>query len=195
MVLGAPPLAKNRVAASGRDVKLLPYHRFAFTTSLSRDEAIQRLHDSIGNPWLGVVVGPIHSQVGANAYRGMFVGTARRDGGDVRRNLNSEPGELRQFNGLQPVTMVRVTAKPSGSTAQITIRPPLLVLCALMLWTAGWLVTTLSLACTIDTPGNFLPLLGITALMALSPWALLIFTFWEEVESNEALVRALLERD
>jgi hypothetical protein len=195
MVLGASALAEGGMAQGGRDVKLLPHHRLAFETTLAPDDAVRRLHSEIGCPWYGVRVGPINATVGANENLRDFVGTPRRDGGDIRRNFNTDPGEIRKRNAFQPVTIVRISATAKGSHVRATIRPPVLAIVFALLWTAGLMSLGTRVGGALNDPANLLPTIGTGLLLSIVPWAMIAVSFWDESGSNELLIRALLERD
>jgi hypothetical protein len=169
--------------------------KLRFRTTLSPDDAIRQLHSEIGEDSLQMMIGPINNYVRSDCDRRMFIGTSRPDGADLRKNMNSTPGELRAYNAFQPVILVRIAPEENGTTVHATMRPTAPIMLLLIAWTAAFAAAAALLTPTIHDPHSIPLTLGVFALMALMPWLATVLSLSAEAGSIEALLRALLERD
>jgi hypothetical protein len=179
-------------------VKLWPFHRWSFETSLSTEEALRLLHADIGSQGR-MIVGPLplNTTVSANSERRAFIGRRLPDGAEFTINLNTEPGELKQHNSFQPV--IRAGIEPSARGARIfaTARGSALVMLFLLAWTSVFVGLGALIAsgmAQVEGPHGWAPLLLLPVMCSI-PWLISGFTFSEDAETAERLLRVTLERD
>ena len=99
-------------------MKLWLFYRISFQTSLAPSNALSRLHAEIGPEEFWVMIGPFNANVGSNPNRQVFLGCARSDGGEFRNNLNSDPGQLREYNSFQALVRARIAPSARGSRSR-----------------------------------------------------------------------------
>lgn len=115
MVLVAPPLAEERLGRSGRNVRLLPYHRFEITSPLKQQDALSALSTHLEpSQWFR-----FRWPNSANDKR--FEGAVWADGFEVRRITGYN-------NSFLPTVRGEVRAAGVGSIIQVTMRPFTLVI-------------------------------------------------------------------
>jgi hypothetical protein len=126
----------------------------------------------------------------------MFLGRPLPDGGEFHNNLNSVPGELRQYNGFQALVRTRIEASAVGSKVFASLRVGGFALAFLVLWSIPFVWITFAIAGSIlrgEGLSPFLMLLG-PAFIAVA-WLLACFAFSEDAGTAERMLRATLERD
>jgi hypothetical protein len=177
-------------------MKLWPFYRVAFETSLGPHEAIRRLHEEIGPDRWWAMMGPFNAHAGSNPERRIFLGRPFADGGVFQRNLNGEPGELRAYNSFQAVVRARIEPSPVGSRVSAFLHVGGFVLAFLLLWCAPFVGLTFMTAGAFLRGDETSPLLVLVgpAFIAFA-WLLGSFGFSEDADTAERMLRAILERD
>lgn len=171
MVLVAPTLAEGSLDASGRDVKLLPYHRFEFASPHTRDAALAGLV---------VHVEPVkwfRARWPSTANNERFEGEITPEGARIRRVLGYN-------NSFAPESYIVVHQAARGSRVEITMRPHVFVLVFIAIWCLG--VAGIVMAAGQDMLA--------TALVALSGVAAMVYgialaAFWYEATKQERTLR------
>ncbi|MEZ5961087.1 MAG: hypothetical protein R3C30_11770 [Hyphomonadaceae bacterium] len=130
MVLVAPPLAEERVGRSGRDVKLIPYHRFEIVSALPQSEALRAIASRIEErKWFRVT-----SMGAANDER--FDGTVSGNKFNVTRIMGYR-------NSFAPVIEGEINEGGRFSRITITMRPSIIVVIFLGFFSAIFLSVVL----------------------------------------------------
>jgi hypothetical protein len=176
-------------------MKLWPFYDIAFETSLSPEGALRKLHEEIGPETLHVSIGGTNASVPFNTDRRMFLGTALADGGQLRNNLNSEPGELRR-HGFQASIRVRIRKAPTGSLVVASLRLSPLLIAFQAVWCIPCIVFTAAVANAMLRGASVPPAMLLAGPgLILLVWLLLCFSFSEDAETADRMLRATLERE
>jgi hypothetical protein len=187
MVLGPPALAEGGLGEGGGDVKWLPYHRITIVTTLTPDDVNRRLREEIGAAhWFtpGRDEGEFSGEVGKEQFL-------------LTRNLNTETASYfqRNFNSFQAMITGRVRPHQNGSAVDVEMTMGCFPLAFLILWSAPLLAVSAYLAyrVVLGEPPQIWSLLPLVLLMV--GWGGANFFFWEDAESQESFIRALIERE
>lgn len=174
MVLGPPPLAKRGVEKSGRDVKLLPFHRFEINSPLDRQAALAAM--------------AAHTEP-ENWFRWRWPSSKNDD--RFEGQISAESFHVRRIigyrNSFLPVVDGVVHASGRGSRIEITMRPFVFVfaffgLAAFAMFPIAF-VTGDSLGFLIG--GGFL----------LFIYAMTMGGFWFEAAKQERVLRQIFKAD
>jgi hypothetical protein len=168
-------------------VKWLPYHRITIITGLKPDEVSRRLRDEIGAAhWFT-----------PKRDEGEFSGTVGDRAFSLTRNLNTETASYfqRNMNSFQAVVTGQVRPHAQGSTVLIEMTMGCLPTAFAIIWGIPLIALSVFLAyrVLVGEPAQ-LWFLG-PAVLLLIGWGCASFAFWEDAESQEAYLRALIERD
>lgn len=186
-------------------MKLWPVHSVSFTTILSKEEALARLHAEIGGRTLFVNRAmPLSMSVDTTAGREDFLGERLPDGGTFTRNLNTSPGDLTARNGFAQMTRCKIEATSDG--ARVVARTHINALggLALLMFVALMLaMTTLSLTSPLesvtilDKPATQTSVLWSAAIeiaVTIAGWCAACYFLSEDAKRTERILRAILER-
>ncbi|MFT3729623.1 MAG: hypothetical protein QM759_17510 [Terricaulis sp.] len=166
MVLGASPLAKNGVAASGRDVRLVPFYRFTIHSAKSKRET------------LAIVAGLVEKRYCPTdplSYRMRYFGR-------VRENRFNLAGTI--FNRRLFLPVIGGVVRDEGAGSRISVRMRLDVY-------GACLIAMCVISCfSVDAPAAHKAVLA-GALFALL-YAAAMTMFWSDALTQEDFFRDLL---
>lgn len=167
MVLVAPPLAKERLGRSGRDVKLIPYHRFEITSRLKPADALAAIAAHIEErKWF-------RWDWPSASNDDRFSGEVTIDGFSITRIMGYR-------NSFAPVTLGEIHDAGSFSRIVIIMRPYIFVLIFCVFFAT---VSIASLAASA-IPGT---------LMLVFLYALVMGCFWFEANKQEQVLRRIFQ--
>lgn len=169
MVLGAPALAEGCVDQGGRVMKLVPFHRFSFTTRLSRAAALAAL---------GAHVEP----------EKWFRTTRPRDDRRFEGFIEGDALHMRRIigyrNSFLPVVTGRIEDAPGGARVRIAMRPFIFVMVFMAIWLFAFGAILLS-------GGSDMTIFA--ALIVLVAYAMITGGFWFEAAKQERTLREILQ--
>ena len=168
MVLVAPALAEKRLGRSGRDVKLLPYHRFEIISPLKREDALAAIAAHVEAPkW-------ILFRLPSKANDKRFEGQVTETGFNIRRVLGYR-------NSFQPTVLGEIEGAGAMSRINVTMRPFTFVIVFITIWCAGVLGLTFVSREAL--------LMG--AFMLVFLYLLVVSGFWFEANKQERALREI----
>jgi hypothetical protein len=167
MVLGAPALAEERMGQSGRDVKLVPYHRFEITSPLKREDALAAMAKHV-EPVSWFRFGWPNS---ANDKR--FEGEVTIDGFNVRRVMGYR-------NSFMPVVRGEVQSAGAMSRIIVTMRPFIFVIVFCAIWCVA-VITGLTAGSQI----------WFAAVMLIFLYLMVMGGFWFEASKQEQALKEI----
>lgn len=169
MVLVAPALAKKRLGRSGRDVKLLPLHSFAFASGLKRQDAVATLNAHL----VPAKFFRLRWPNSANDKR--FHGVVTDGGFAISRVLGYN-------NVFAPLSTGTIQGAGVGSQIDVRMKPPVLVV--------GFYFLILTFgAIGIAIGGGDLWMI---ALLAAMLYVMVLAGFWFEASKQERTLREIL---
>jgi hypothetical protein len=167
--LVAPALAEERVGRGGRDVKLVPYHRFEITSPLKRDEVLAAVSSRIEErKWFRM-------RWPSSENDEKFDGSVTPNGFSVTRIMGYR-------NSFAPVIEGEVHDAGRFSRIVITMKPHIVVLLFLVMF-AGIMMTGLIAL------GTALP--GIAMMVLL--YVVVLGAFWFEANKLEQTLRKIFQ--
>lgn len=178
-------------------MRLIPFSRAKFHTSLTLEDAIARLHAEVQTPKRFAITnsGPWDSYVKSGDKRSDFLGKKLRDGGVFVRNMNTDPGELKSNNSFQAVTRCHVYAADEHTAIEAQMRMSWFVLGFLTIWIFACLATALiGLVAAVEqsiAPWFVLLPTG----MAVIVWIGACWAWSEDAKATDRLLRVNLERE
>lgn len=171
MVLVTPALAEERVGRSGRDVKLIPYHRFELTSAMSQTEALRAIASRIEErKWFRITA--------------MGAANDERFSGTVTGNRFSITRIMGYRNSFAPVIEGEVSEGGSLSRVTVTMRPSIFVAIFLAFFFSIFFSIVLGAGGEILWFGLAAPLLM---------YAGVLFGFWLEANKIEQTLRRILK--
>jgi len=170
MVLVAPPLAEKCLGRCGRNVNPLPLHRFTITSSLKRQDAVAALRAHL------VEVKFFRLRIPNSANDKRFQGVVNDSNFAISRVLGYN-------NVFAPLSSGTIDGAGVGSTINVTMQPPLLVI--------GFYLVILAFGAIgiVVNTGE----IGMVALLAFILYVLVMIGFWMEAEKQERTLREILK--
>ncbi len=171
MVLVAPALAEKRLGRGGRDVKLIPYHRFEIVSALPQIEALRAIASRIEERKLFRIT----AMSAANDER--FAGTVTGNRFSITRIMGYR-------NSFAPVIEGVVNEGGRFSRVMVTMRPSIFVAIFLAFFFTIFFSITLGVGSEILWFALAAPLLM---------YAGVLFGFWLEANKIEQTLRRILK--
>jgi hypothetical protein len=169
MVLVAPALAEERMGRGGRDVKLVPYHRFEITSPLKREEALAAVSSRLEErKWFRV--------------RWPSSDNDERFDGSVTQNSFNITRIMGYRNSFAPVVDGEVHDAGRFSRIVITMKPHVLVPALLPM-------LAIVLVAGLVSMGNIWPGLAMMALI----YVMVLGGFWFEANKLEQTLRKIFQ--
>lgn len=173
MVLVAPPMAEGSLDAGGRDVKLLPYHRFEFASPHAREAALAGLQVHVEPVKLFRMRWP------SAANDEKFEGQITQDNIRVRRVLGYN-------NSFAPESHIVVHPAARGSRVEVTMRPHPFVFVFIAVWCLG--ISGVVMAAGREAiAAALVALLGVAAMV----YVIVLAAFWYEASKQERTLRRI----
>lgn len=170
MVLVASPLAEERLGRSRRNVNPLPIHRFSITSSLKRQDAAAALRAHL------VEVKFFRLRIPNSANDKRFQGVVNESHFAISRVLGYN-------NVFAPLSSGTIDGAGVGSTINVTMKPPLLVIgFYLVILTFG------AIGIAVNT-GD----VRMIALLVFILYVLVMIGFWMEAGKQERTLRDILK--
>lgn len=170
MVLGPPPLAEGGVGKGGRNVNIIPYHRFEIISPLSPDAAIDAISAKTKpGQWFRL---SWPSSASDDHFEGHVAGDRFR----LRRIIG-------YGNAFLPVVEGVVHGEEYGTRIVVTMRPFAFVISFMAIWL------------TLVGSALFSSLWPLSLLMLVFAYALSMSGFWFEASKQERALRAIIDPD